>query len=340
MNALPPIDDPAAEWRSVQLLYALYTTLAREFTIDLPACTELEIGGDAPEPEFLEVGRVWLLDTDKHIPVHQLRQFFQTSRLADEKALRTVLTHHLRKPEHDDSDRDKIDFLLVQFFSVCAPSPLEDTQVSLEFVAGILAPILGSVEPTLPASLQPLEELVQAANACESLQEVFNSGILERGRKLKAATGSDYFAPAALAAFARFNFLMRRVFFRLMHQDLNAILDGLRDLDLRGVATLDCRKADFSADEPVARLRMICQSWKIMFQAEYAFGQPMRLLVDLRAVIEAALVPGAGQTEPPPTVFARAAAAAAGAQPAATGALADDDPNLADDLNLEDDGQA
>ena len=30
-----------------------------------------------------------------------------------------------------------------------------------------------------------------------------------------------------MVAFTRFSFLMRRIFFRLMHQDLNAILDGL-----------------------------------------------------------------------------------------------------------------
>ena len=49
------------------------------------------------------------------------------------------------------------------------------------------------------------------------------------------------------------------------HDDLNAILDGLRDLEHRGIESLDCRRAQFSADEPIARLRMICQSWKVMF---------------------------------------------------------------------------
>ena len=78
-----------------------------------------------------------------------------------------------------------------------------------------------------------------------------------------------------MVAFTRFSFLMRRVFFRLMHQDLNTILDGLRELEARGVDTLDCRSAQFSADEPVTRLRMICQSWKVMFHAEYSVRQPV-----------------------------------------------------------------
>jgi hypothetical protein len=91
-----------------------------------------------------------------------------------------------------------------------------------------------------------------------------------------------------MLAFARFSFLMRRIFFRLMHQDLNGIVDGLRKLEESGITTLDCRKAQFSADEPISRLRMICQSWKVMFQAEYSSGQPLRMLTDLRAVIDAA----------------------------------------------------
>jgi hypothetical protein len=34
---------------------------------------------------------------------------------------------------------------------------------------------------------------------------------------------------------------------------------------------------------------MICQSWKVMFHAEYSSGQPLRMLVDLRASVDDAL---------------------------------------------------
>ena len=147
---------------------------------------------------------------------------------------------------------------------------------------------------------------------------MLTSGTLEKGRKLKMSVDEDYFEPVAMVAFTRFSFLMRRVFFRLMHQDLNTILDGLRELETRGVATLDCRSAQFSADEPVARLRMICQSWKVMFHAEYSAGSPLRMLVDLRNVVDAALArtvkKAATRSSEPPALRARAAAAAAGAQ--------------------------
>jgi hypothetical protein len=151
---------------------------------------------------------------------------------------------------------------------------------------------------------------------------LLTSGILEKGRKLKVSAGDDYFEAIAMVAFTRLSFLMRRVFFRLMHQDLNTILDGLRELEARGVSTLDCRSAQFSADEPVSRLRMICQSWKVMFHAEYSSGSPLRMLVDLRNVVDAALarsskktaaVPQPPAAAPQPPVE-RAKAAAAGIQ--------------------------
>jgi hypothetical protein len=41
---------------------------------------------------------------------------------------------------------------------------------------------------------------------------------------------------------------------------------------------------------------MICQSWKVMFQAEYSSGSPLRMLVDLRASVEHAL--GRGKAAP------------------------------------------
>ena len=174
----------------------------------------------------------------------------------------------------------------------------------LDYVAQVLEPALGPQEPKLPIWLNSLDNLMQSAAKCRRLSELLHSGILEQGRKLKMQGGERYFDPAAMIAFARFSFLMRRVFFRLMHDDLNAILDGLRALEKRGINSLDCRRAQFSADEPTNRLRMICQSWKVMFHAEYSSGQPLRMLVDLRAAVDEAQQSG-GTKKP----AARAAAA-------------------------------
>ncbi len=297
----------ATEWNDARTLYPLYVALGREFVIELPPCPDLEAGMDAPPKESVESACQWLLEVDDRIQVHQLRQFLQTTPLANDEALRSLLVHHLRKTQHSDADRDKADFLLVQYFSNCVPSRLDDADVDLEYVAQTLEPILGPVDLTVPDWIKPLDALIQQACQCKDLKSLLTSHILENGREIKTQAGPNYYQPVAMVAFTRFSFMMRRAFFRLLHQDLDAILAGLRTLEQRGVTTIDCRRAQFSAEESIARLRMICQSWKVMFFAEYSSGQPVNMLVDLRAVIERALNRSAHD------VPARAQSAAAGA---------------------------
>ena len=272
-------------------LRPIYSTLVREFVIDVPACPfEDEF---TETPESIEQAEAWLQQVDAQIQVHQLRQFLQSTPLANESVLRHLLVHHMHKASKSASDRDKTDFLLVQYFSLCAPSGMDDADVDLDYVAQVLEPVLGPQQPKLPAWLTPLENIMQSAARCRRLSELLHSGTLEQGRKLKTENAARFFEPSAMVAFARFSFMIRRIFFRLMHDDLNAIQDGLRELERRNVATIDCRRAQFSAEEPVGRLRMICQSWKVMFHAEYSSGQPLRMLVDLRAAVDDALQNGA-----------------------------------------------
>jgi hypothetical protein len=278
---------PAEEWREARAVYPLYVNLAKEFVIDSPACPDLE-QTEAPGEESVRQARQWLLDLDERIQVHQLRQFLQTSSLASEEGLRHLLLHHLGR-KHTAADRDKIDFLFVQYFAHCAPPGLQDENIDLACVAQVLEPVLGAVDQMAREGLESVDQLLAEAHAAKDLNRLLSAQILDKGRQLKESLGEKYFSPAAVVAFTRFGFLMRRIFFRLMYQDLDGIVEGLRELEKNGVATLDCRRAQFSAEEPIARLRMICQSWKVLFHAEYSSGQPLRMLVDLRAVVDAAL---------------------------------------------------
>src|SRR5437879_10602059 len=122
---------------------------------------------------------------DQRIQVHQLRQSLHTATLTSEEGLSTLLEHHLQEAQRSDSDRDKTDFLLVQFFSHCAPSRLEDADVDMEYVAQVLEPVSQVSHFTLPEWVQPLEEFIQAANGCRGLNELLSSGMLEKGRTLK-----------------------------------------------------------------------------------------------------------------------------------------------------------
>ncbi|MGZ4832697.1 MAG: hypothetical protein ACXVZQ_07185 [Terriglobales bacterium] len=276
---------------ALSALRPIYAALVREFVIEVPACPidNDNAEGFSPSAESVGQAEAWFQQVDEQIQVHQLRQFLQTTPLANEAVLRQLLLHHLQKASKSASDRDKTDFLLVQYFSLCAPSGLEDADVDLDYVAQVLEPVLGPQQPKIPAWLSSLETILQSAARSRRLSELLHSGTLEQGRKLKTQNAARYFDPSAMAAFARFSFMLRRIFFRLMHDDLNAIQDGLRELERRGISTIDCRRAQFSAEEPIGRLRMICQSWKVMFHAEYSSGQPLRMLVDLRAAVDDAL---------------------------------------------------
>jgi hypothetical protein len=307
-----PTLDPAALWSSARRLHPIYAELAREFVIDAPACADLDAQVDSPAPDSVEQAQRWLNDMDEKIQVHQLRQFLQTSSLVDAEGLVVLLQHFLAKNPRTDSSRDKIDFLLVQYFSQSAPTELDDNHADLSYVAQGLEPILGKVELRAPVWLNALDRVLDAARRCRSLDELLHGGVLDQGRKAKAQAGDLFYLPIALVAFTRFGYLMRRVFFRLMLADLNNILDGLTELEEKGVETIDCRRAQFSAQEPIIRLRMICQSWKVMFQAEYSSGQPLRMLVDLRASVEGALGLDSA-AEDDAKAAPRAAAAAAGA---------------------------
>jgi len=288
-QASSPVPDLAALWSSARRLHPIYVELAREFVLDAPPFAALDEPVDAPDRETVEHSQQWLQDMDDRIQVHQLRQFLQTSSLVDGDGLIAFLQHFLRKPTRTDSSRDKIDFLLVQYFSQKAPTELEDNEADVAYVAQSLEPVLGPVELKSPVWLNALDRVLEAARHCQSLDELLHGGVLEQGRKAKVQAGDLFYLPSALVAFTRFGYLMRRVFFRLMLTDLNNILDGLTELEEKGVETIDCRRAQFSAQEPIVRLRMICQSWKVMFQAEYSSGQPLRMLVDLRASVDEAL---------------------------------------------------
>ena len=278
--------NPASAAENLRRLYPIYSALAREFVM------EPESHPGVAEPaseEWIGETEQWFAKMDERIKAHQIRQFVQTSPLVNGDTVRDLLLHHLARKVRNEDDRDKIEFLLVQLLSEYAPRDLSDSALSLQAAVQVLEPVLGPMDSKLPEPLEALEKLLEEAQAMKSLKALFTSRIIEQGRELKSACGDQFFQPLSMAAIARFGLLVRNVFFRLMQQDLNVILDALRELEERGVTMLDCRKAQFGMEEPVSRVRMICQSWKVMFHAEYSSGQPLCILVDLRTVVESAL---------------------------------------------------
>jgi hypothetical protein len=309
-SAALQLGEIAARWRSARRIYAVYGPLARDAKVG-PACPELESPVDRAQPEAMERVQHWLDEMDARVQAAQLRHLLQTTQLATEENLHDLIVRYLAREPKDDSLRDKLDFLLVQYFAHCASPALHQGDVSLQDVARVMKPVLGECSLELQAWLQPLEAALQELRNCKTLRDLLDQGILEHGRKVKTSAGQMFFGSAALLAFVRFNFLVRRAFFRLLLSDVHAIQHGLDKLESGGVDAIDCSRAHLSAGEPVSRLRQLCRDWREPFRAPYSAGQGFRQLVDVGAAVEAALA-----APPPAKVEAPAVAVAPPPAPA------------------------
>src|SRR5579864_5128028 len=142
------LDEVAEFWRIARRLYAVYIELDRTFELDIPTCPELEEATDSPEADARERVLQWFDQIDGHVQVWQLRQLLQSTNLQNEENLRYLIARHLEKKNKNESDKDKIDFLLVQYFAHCSPHGLNET--SLEEVARVLQPALGRLAQSFP----------------------------------------------------------------------------------------------------------------------------------------------------------------------------------------------
>ncbi len=270
-------------WRVARRLHTIYAELDRTFELDMPPCVELEQNVDRSEPEILERIRQWFQKADGLVHVWQIRQLLQSTNLQTEENLRYLILRHLDKEPKTESDREKIDFLLVQYFAHCAPPGVIDHPITLEGVARVLEPALGPPPARFPDWTSRLDEKLDKMNGSNSLEELQDSGALVEAREMKAAAGDRYYEPVALVAFTRFNFLARRAFFRAMHVDLHAIREDVNELEKRGFSSLDCREAGLSENESLEQLRHVVHQWKTPFRAPYsAGGESFQQLISLR----------------------------------------------------------
>ncbi len=282
------LGEMAERWRAYRAIYPLYSELARR--VGSPSsCSHLESPVNRSDSKVLSEIENWFVGLEQRFEAYHLRQVLQGTRLGTEEALRLLLARYLGKAGKSAGDRDKIDFLLVQYLDQCSPPNFQHGKLELEDVSAVLEPVLGEASTLQPPWLAPLEKTIAELSTCRSLSELLQRQVIERVRGMKAKAGQMYFGSSALLAFARFNFLMRRAFFRVLYEELQAIRRGVHELEKRNVRTLDCTRARLSASEPIASLLQICAGWKQPFRAPYAAGHAVQQLVEIRAAVETAL---------------------------------------------------
>jgi hypothetical protein len=282
----------AALWAEVRLAYPLYAALATELNLAPPPHLAGELPPVRPTRAVFDCDLSWLDKIDENLLAYQLRQVRPEILNASEESLRAFIQRQLRKPDKTTADRDKVDWLLVQYFALCAPEDLYRQTISLDDVARVLQPVLVAADSTALEWCEPLDKILESLEHCQSLRDIMENGLLEQGRLLKDTAGCMFYDPAALVAFCRFNFLLRRAFIRLLHTDLSAMREHIQELESKGVRTVDCRRAGLSAAETTSQLRHFFSHWRQPFQKDYtesAVTRSFEQLLALRADLEEAL---------------------------------------------------
>jgi hypothetical protein len=282
----------AARWTEARLAYPLYSALATQFELAPALYPAGELPALRPTRDVFDRDLQWFDGIDEKVRAFQIRQLPPEILNASEEALRAFIQRLLKRPGKTNADRDKIDLLLVQYFALCAPEALYREEIKLADVARVLQPVLVEADAASLDWCEPLEQILKTLDGCHSLRDMMEHGLLEQGRLLKDSAGDMFYDPAALVAFCRFNFSLRRAFIRMLHADLNAVKTAVDVLESAGVKSVDCRRAGFSAAETTARLRYYSENWRQPFHKDYtessvsrAFEQLLALRADLEEAV-------------------------------------------------------
>lgn len=279
----------AAQWRSARRIYPVYAAVIAQGEAKLESCRELESPINRSEPEVLNRVWAWFDKADQAIEAFHLRHALQVSHVAGAENLREIVRRLLKQKDRSARTRDKVDYLLVQYYSHGSPEDAHNSHISFEHVAEVLHPVLGDVITGAPPVEAKLDGMLKELEGCNGLGDLLSRRLIERVREVKSEAGEGYFQNAQLVAFTRFNFVFRMGFFRLMHADLHAVRKALHELEQQGRTHADCKAAGLSNREPLTDLRQIVREWKKPFRAAYAAANNFKQLVQVRAALEAEL---------------------------------------------------
>jgi hypothetical protein len=295
--------DLTAQWQEARLVYPIYAALATQFDLAPLPYAAGELPPEKPSREAFDGDLKWLTALDEKVLAYQIRQLPSQILNGSEQALRALIHRQLRKVDKTNADRDKIDLLLVQYFVMCAAVDLLHKEIALSDVARVLGPVLVEADATPLEWCEPLDKILEKTKQCHSLRDLMEDGLVEQGRMLKDAAGPMFYDPAALVAFCRFNFLVRRAFIRMLHADLSAVRTAVDSLEAKGVKTVDCRSAGFSAAETTMQLRYFCENWRQPFQKDYtenSVRHSFEQLLAMRADLEEAVGSQQSSAKPAP----------------------------------------
>ena len=271
----------AAEWREARRIYPIYAALISRFDLPIATCRLLDAPVDRADEESTSQVRQWLQSVDEKVEASQIRQIVQTTKLGLEPSIRSLAQRYLAKADAADTYRDRIEFLLAQYFSQNAPGQVGRGTVQHQDVSKVLEPLIGQAGTVPPAWLKELDDLLARLEAFRSLRDFLTGGVLEQGRVLKSRYSAEFLQPTVLAAITRYNFLVRLNFIRLLHHDLDRIQHVTHDLQSRGVTELDGSAAGLSNSATLDEVLRFAANWKAIFRKDYSERQVATAVVKI-----------------------------------------------------------
>lgn len=220
----------------------------------------------------------WIAAVDAGCEVHQLRHYLLTHTVHS-ATLAALASRLITAPHPSDTDRTKIDLLLVHYLAQTISA--EQSNLTLVASAELLQPVLGLTTPDpAPALMNLATELETAA----TLRDLIGRKVLERLQKARAEQ-HDY-TRASMALFAWIGLRARRSCVRLLHRDIDCIEHNLARLQQLGITQLPVPEKATKQDRSIGELLNKCRSWRRPFTDKYRDESWLTQVADLCAITE------------------------------------------------------
>ncbi len=309
-------------------VHELYLQLLQQtlgHTVPLPAGLE-KLSNTLTESDRAELEaplRNWLDVLDLAITAPMLRDAFKTQPRGS--LLSSLLHHYVNKARHNDSDRDKTDFIVTLLFRTPESSPNSWDPSGMSFGGVIIPPfeayvmrVLGiSDPPFMPAEhmqiVREFDYLFQEIEDLRYFDQMIDSGVIQKSRDLKHSLGVSFYHPHVLATIASYNVYFGRRFDELFHAATKLIKEFADRLQAEGGSLM----ARVDGDVIVKQLAEV-EGNKIL-QTEYGRAQDqLRMLSKFKKAVDvrkgtrenaaaAAAMKQAQQGAPPPRPLGEAA---------------------------------
>src|SRR5258705_5091456 len=178
-----------AQWEELSSVFPIYVTLAKQLQLEIPIPQNKRILPDKVDPDLFSQIQKWLEVMDQQVMVHQLRHLLQMTTLnASESGLRALIMRHLRKQAKTTTDRDKADFLMVQYFALTAPPKIYHKQIELSDVANVRRPVFCEAGSSTQPCSGPPEKMIQNVRGFNSVRDIRQTRFITYIRTVEGTT--------------------------------------------------------------------------------------------------------------------------------------------------------